>query len=154
MNRGSGLPLAYGSLLREASMRPRFMNRGSGETLSERNPSWYSFNEAPIHESGKHSRFHAPSTRLLSFNEAPIHESGKLDFDRIEGGDELPASMRPRFMNRGSARIDDFDLQPDLASMRPRFMNRGSALVLSGRLGPLKCFNEAPIHESGKRVAG
>ena len=31
-------------------------------------------------------------------------------------------------------------------------MNRGSALVLSGRLGPLKRFNEAPIHESGKSI--
>ena len=36
------------------------------------------------------------------------------------------------------------------ASMRPRFMNRGSdrkALTQGQRIG---CFNEAPIHESGK----
>ena len=35
------------------------------------------------------------------FNEAPIHESGKSDHDG--GRDRAPrASMRPRFMNRGS----------------------------------------------------
>ena len=34
--------------------------------------------------------------------------------------------------------------------MRPRFMNRGSDLAHS-RLGhSASCFNEAPIHESGK----
>ena len=38
----------------------------------------------------------------------------------------------------------------DSASMRPRFMNRGSAA--SARHPPLMIFrfNEAPIHESGK----
>ena len=53
-------------------------------------------------------------------------------------------------MNRGSARIDDLDLQSDLASMRPRFMNRGSNP--SPRTSSATCsrFNEAPIHESGK----
>ena len=39
------------------------------------------------------------------FNEAPIHESGKCEFvtDSIR---QLPSSMRPRFMNRGSRRIE------------------------------------------------
>ena len=35
------------------------------------------------------------------FNEAPIHESGKLQHLELNV-DELAASMRPRFMNRGS----------------------------------------------------
>ena len=36
------------------------------------------------------------------------------------------ASMRPRFMNRGSALHQHVDIGRPLASMRPRFMNRGS----------------------------
>jgi len=36
------------------------------------------------------------------------------------------ASMRPRFMNRGSREYQRERLRPLLASMRPRFMNRGS----------------------------
>ena len=61
------------------------------------------------------------------FNEAPIHESGKYD----EVG-HLPdvlhdrASMRPRFMNRGSVIVDLARAVREQASMRPRFMNRGS----------------------------
>ena len=43
-----------------------------------------------------------------------------------EQAEELVASMRPRFMNRGSGRevvrLNDLIV----ASMRPRFMNRGS----------------------------
>ena len=35
------------------------------------------------------------------FNEAPIHESGKLGDGEL-GRDRRRASMRPRFMNRGS----------------------------------------------------
>ena len=60
------------------------------------------------------------------------------------------ASMRPRFMNRGSRAAESGPPRADPASMRPRFMNRGSR---SGnpRSGPLDArFNEAPIHESGK----
>ena len=61
-----------------------------------------------------------------SFNEAPIHESGKLRGPerRVHGG---LASMRPRFMNRGSERAAEIAAEPVVASMRPRFMNRGSA---------------------------
>ena len=61
----------------------------------------------------------------LRFNEAPIHESGKFSAARYRQ-ETLKASMRPRFMNRGS---------PGL--MYPFH-------------SPLICFNEAPIHESGK----
>ena len=37
----------------EPSMRPRFMNRGSGVRSRERMQPKAAFNEAPIHESGK-----------------------------------------------------------------------------------------------------
>ena len=60
-----------------------------------------------------------------SFNEAPIHESGKY----CEGSErETPtnASMRPRFMNRGSKALLSRSAPRIVASMRPRFMNRGS----------------------------
>ena len=42
-----------------------------------------------------------PSSGIWRFNEAPIHESGK--YPRPLHFHSLPvASMRPRFMNRGS----------------------------------------------------
>ena len=60
------------------------------------------------------------------FNEAPIHESGKSQERRAVDGAAETASMRPRFMNRGSA-LFTFRAHKDApASMRPRFMNRGS----------------------------
>ena len=77
MNRGSlqgGHPSMLGV---RASMRPRFMNRGSAEENLRRRKKICRFNEAPIHESGKCS---PPRTRIETherFNEAPIHESGK-----------------------------------------------------------------------------
>ena len=53
MNRGSrGREFAGGSLL-SASMRPRFMNRGSDGGTSKASSGESGFNEAPIHESGK-----------------------------------------------------------------------------------------------------
>ena len=62
----------------------------------------------------------------LAFNEAPIHESGKFDATyRLMGISAVP-------------------------SMRPRFMNRGSAFGCSERILLESAFNEAPIHESGK----
>ena len=61
------------------------------------------------------------------------------------------ASMRPRFMNRGSADAGvRVDRSQRAASMRPRFMNRGRSEGKSIELDPMYCFNEAPIHESGK----
>ena len=52
------------------------MNRGSivGRALANRLGS---FNEAPIHESGKSGRAIRRATSRAGFNEAPIHESGK-----------------------------------------------------------------------------
>ena len=48
-------------------------------------------------------------------------------FDKDEG---TKASMRPRFMNRGSSARAKFLLLDTDASMRPRFMNRGSEIAL------------------------
>ena len=39
---------------------------------------------------------------MSGFNEAPIHESGKSERSGNRGR-EVSASMRPRFMNRGSS---------------------------------------------------
>ena len=61
-----------------------------------------------------------------SFNEAPIHESGKSAPSGFTTLNAVEASMRPRFMNRGSV-----------------FAGLGTAVLRNG-------FNEAPIHESGK----
>ena len=53
-------------------------------------------------------------------------------------------------MNRGSVwRIARMRRQT-YASMRPRFMNRGSVGQSVQTLDVLCGFNEAPIHESGK----
>ena len=60
------------------------------------------------------------------FNEAPIHESGKWGAGSQSFGRLFPASMRPRFMNRGSQPDHAHRRDRDPASMRPRFMNRGS----------------------------
>ena len=60
------------------------------------------------------------------FNEAPIHESGKCD---------PTAAIRDAL---------------SAASMRPRFMNRGSPCPCLRLRTEAVSFNEAPIHESGK----
>ena len=102
------------------------MNRGSDTLQVLEDLRMARFNEAPIHESGKYAfaliRRFWPTA---SFNEAPIHESGKFGRTSAETL-TLAASMRPRFMNRGSV--------PQRLPVRG--LHRG--------------FNEAPIHESGK----
>ena len=65
------------------------------------------------------------------FNEAPIHESGKYDGRGPDRGWRQSASMRPRFMNRGSSAYHIGSALVSPASMRPRFMNRGSAAEIS-----------------------
>ena len=67
----------------------------------------------------------AGGSPMASFNEAPIHESGKSETGWKPT--VLPAaSMRPRFMNRGSILFYRLMKEIGGASMRPRFMNRGS----------------------------
>ena len=53
MNRGSPVVVDRFCGRFEPSMRPRFMNRGSVQYDVQGNPYCPSFNEAPIHESGK-----------------------------------------------------------------------------------------------------
>ena len=62
----------------------------------------YCFNEAPIHESGKFPSAQDDSIHRAGFNEAPIHESGKSRYFHLPMSSLDSASMRPRFMNRGS----------------------------------------------------
>ena len=53
------------------------MNRGSLVSARLRRLGGSSFNEAPIHESGKCADEGHASPTDTRFNEAPIHESGK-----------------------------------------------------------------------------
>ena len=57
MNRGSNVGSDSPARPAIASMRPRFMNRGSKWSSDSRNANTTRFNEAPIHESGKSVRF-------------------------------------------------------------------------------------------------
>ena len=87
---------------------------------------------------------------MSRFNEAPIHESGKSR-DMLEDGRLTAASMRPRFMNRGSimlwahssGRSSGFNEAPIHESGKCDAWERPGCWVRRG-------FNEAPIHESGK----
>ena len=63
MNRGSLLAAPLHPVLDlQASMRPRFMNRGSAGVLRIVQRGFIGFNEAPIHESGKSCKM--PSRRF------------------------------------------------------------------------------------------
>ena len=53
------------------------MNRGSSAAGEQSPAAINSFNEAPIHESGKSPTGPWAAARARGFNEAPIHESGK-----------------------------------------------------------------------------
>ena len=77
MNRGSQEIVRRGEIERAASMRPRFMNRGSASGGRFLPGGGGGFNEAPIHESGKSVGRGRLEDESTSFNEAPIHESGK-----------------------------------------------------------------------------
>ena len=130
------------------------MNRGSFPWKSTKTGTGPCFNEAPIHESGKSLHGILSLRRYVRFNEAPIHESGKCLTFSYPASHGTRASMRPRFMNRGSKAIAMYRWTPWKASMRPRFMNRGSSASCSIWQRTARCFNEAPIHESGKSRRG
>ena len=53
------------------------MNRGSQILVFSGRTGDRSFNEAPIHESGKFIDLIVLALAIGGFNEAPIHESGK-----------------------------------------------------------------------------
>ena len=77
MNRGSPIDAAWALAESDASMRPRFMNRGSIAPRAQQRRMGDCFNEAPIHESGKFTAIESTPQAREGFNEAPIHESGK-----------------------------------------------------------------------------
>jgi len=79
------------------------MNRGSVAYVELSYEATDCFNEAPIHESGKWVRQGDLTGDPGCFNEAPIHESGKYRSTGARAETEGLASMRPRFMNRGSS---------------------------------------------------
>ena len=99
---------------------------------------------------GSHTILNRLHTIGDRFNEAPIHESGKSRKPCRDCGGKV-ASMRPRFMNRGSMRV---------SVLGERALQRFNEAPIheSGKSsGPPRwlpasasCFNEAPIHESGK----
>ena len=155
MNRGSAARgLSRGRRL-AASMRPRFMNRGSHYTIHK--PKLYgkaSMRPRFMNRGSVIARFYERVGSATRFNEAPIHESGKCPpTDYVMTLHAHQASMRPRFMNRGSScRVRQLDMGAARfkASMRPRFMNRGSEADGYTMPEGIGGFNEAPIHESGK----
>ena len=150
------------------------MDRGSGPTAIDQFLGRSRFNEAPIHESGKsepRARRGAVSiasmrprfmnrgsvvaalgtlgnANIASMRPRFMNRGSAADLEVV--GRSGDASMRPRFMNRGSSCRECRGVRPFDASMRPRFMNRGSRVACSPRIGASFCFNEAPIHESGK----
>ena len=77
MNRGSPAGQRRAAHAAFASMRPRFMNRGSMDKIAGQREAVRCFNEAPIHESGKYRAASLLARQSRRFNEAPIHESGK-----------------------------------------------------------------------------
>ena len=84
-----------------------------------------------------------------SFNEAPIHESGKSRSSWSVAA-TTGASMRPRFMNRGSGVTSS-----GMSGIRTCFNEAPIHESGKFRTNPVCsfsnfCFNEAPIHESGK----
>ena len=106
------------------------MNRGSATGIRAEFNLGHCFNEAPIHESGKLDGHTHPASKITGFNEAPIHESGKSVRCGLGTKNGSLASMRPRFMNRGSLALAIREVMGGIvASMRPRFMNRGSPLL-------------------------
>ena len=108
------------------------MNRGSWRDapLSRHGPR--GFNEAPIHESGKLYRIQPSAPLASGFNEAPIHESGKYPRLRWTVSCIACFNEAPIHESGKSLRQLADDLGAMVASMRPRFMNRGSAIAASG----------------------
>ena len=109
----------------QASMRPRFANRGSTRGNACDSGSPIRFNEAPIRESGKSRNQRARIHRWRCFNEAPIRESGKCD-----------PQDQPRI---GTAGFNEAPIRES-----------GKCLNLTDWGGKVYGFNEAPIRESGK----
>ena len=103
MNRGSAAAEDKNRKRAEASMRPRFMNRGSDWAQTKRGGKQYASMRPRFMNRGSCLRSTRAPEGRGSFNEAPIHESGKFrNVPKLKQA--RIASMRPRFMNRGSPR--------------------------------------------------
>ena len=126
------------------------MNRGSARLFHPCTMRWSCFNEAPIHESGKFPCRPASASPASRFNEAPIHESGKYDHVRAAGLTALRASMRPRFMNRGSASTTRIPSGRSYGFNEAPIHESGKSFRARRSPTCQNRFNEAPIHESGK----
>ena len=103
------------------------MNRGRVLGSNAKRPRFQrSFNEAPIHESGKGGRVATWQRRPPRFNEAPIHESGKV------------------------VQLDPLTLPGQCGFNEAPIHESGKDRAQVGRDAAVERFNEAPIHESGK----
>ena len=127
------------------------MNRGSPSIGGARIRAASGFNEAPIHESGKYDKALWRRFIVVASMRPRFMNRGSAT-RRVIYQRRINASMRPRFMNRGSHFDHAFIGQINLASMRPRFMNRGSPWRQAWERQASGRFNEAPIHESGKCI--
>ena len=107
------------------------MNRGSLCDSCLRYQSRIGFNEAPIHESGKYTNRVSEATALAGASMRPRFMNRGSPAESDGHPVASIASMRPRFMNRGSASPSEGPFQSIGASMRPRFMNRGSDQIIS-----------------------
>ena len=127
------------------------MNRGSATLASDVSIRTISFNEAPIHESGKWRYSTMRLDCFISrFNEAPIHESGKSEATAMAAHRGVVRFNEAPIHESGKSCQRESTGALGIASMRPRFMNRGSGRRQDERMGRGSGFNEAPIHESGK----
>ena len=107
------------------------MNRGSATGSPGGRGADNGFNEAPIHESGKCQRAQfLPLPSLASMRPRFMNRGSRDLLGIAKSGPD--ASMRPRFMNRGSLSGGAKLAGLEYASMRPRFMNRGSDLPARG----------------------
>ena len=105
------------------------MNRGSPPRCGHSRGRSPGFNEAPIHESGKCERSSPRRSRIALASMRPRFMNRGSHHAENKANQKADASMRPRFMNRGSSASIDRAGRRSPASMRPRFMNRGSSEV-------------------------
>ena len=135
----------------QASMRPRFFNRGKDvEGNHRQRGGWTSmrprfFNRGKTGLGGDNRKERTTSMRPRFFNR------GKRPWAARSGGAQCITSMRPRFFNRGKGgdpRRDVGSNRP--TSMRPRFFNRGKRILLGLPLCWSLDFNEAAVLQPRK----
>ena len=150
MNRGSHDILQHSAVSHGASMRPRFMNRGSDRRRYDHERSDPASMRPRFMNRGSAPPSHGESHHPSSFNEAPIHESGKFGVTAAQRAQRQRASMRPRFMNRGSACTALATIPARRSFNEAPIHESGKCRPAPNAGAHICCFNEAPIHESGK----